>query len=537
MKEGNVNKVCRVIALIAATAMLFSGCGNKKTDTVVSQGTVTYPANGTYPVSSEDELSLWIPLTAVVSAQVSNFGDTPLAKEMEKVIGAKVTYIHPATGMEKEQFNLLLASDGMPDIISYDWYKYGGDKAIDEGYIQPLNEVIDKWAPNLKKVLSDMPEIDGMLRTDSGRYYAFPFIRENLDLCVYGGPIIRADWLKKLNMDVPETIDEWDTMLTAFKEKLGATAPLSIGGKVPFNNGMIIGAYGITTGFYVDGNQVKYGPVQPEYKEFLLKMREWYQKGLLDSNFSGTDSKILESNMLNNKSGVTYGLTGSNLGAWLMAKKSTNDTEFDLVGAPYPTLNKGDKPQFGQMDWQYSTASSWAITKSCKNVELAARYLDYGYSEEGYNLYNYGPEGVTWEMKDGVPTFTDFVWHNPDGDSATAVINRYSMGNYGGPCVQSWHLKQSIQSFPQQNEAVEAWKKTDMSKHAMPLVTLTAEEAEEKSSIFADLDTYMWEMLYSFIMGTADLSEYDNYVSRMKQLGVDRVVELQQQALDRYNAR
>lgn len=138
MKEGNVNKVCRVIALIAATAMLFSGCGNKKTDTVVSQGTVTYPANGTYPVSSEDELSLWIPLTAVVSAQVSNFGDTPLAKEMEKVIGAKVTYIHPATGMEKEQFNLLLASDGMPDIISYDWYKYGGDKAIDEGYIQPL---------------------------------------------------------------------------------------------------------------------------------------------------------------------------------------------------------------------------------------------------------------------------------------------------------------------------------------------------------------------------------------------------------------
>lgn len=480
---------------------------------------------------------MWIPLTAVVSAQVSNFGDTPLAQEMEKIIGAKVTYIHPASGMESEQFNLLLVSDDMPDIISYNWYKYGGDKAIDEGYILPLNDIMDKWAPNLKKVLNDMPEIDEMLQTDSGNYYAFPFIRENVDLCVYGGPIVRADWLKKVNMDIPKTIDDWEAMLTAFKEQLGAAAPLSIGGKVPFNNGMIIGAYNIITGLYVDGDKVKYGPVQPEYKEFLIRMHDWYQKGLIDSNFSGTDSKILESNILNNKSGATYGLTGSNIGSWLMAKKSTNDNEFDLVGVPYPVLEKGSRPQFGQMDWQYSTASSWAISKSCKNVELAARYLDFGYSEEGYLLYNYGPEGITWEMKDGVPEFTDYVWNNPDGDTPTSVINRYSMGNYGGPCVQSWHLKQTIQSYPQQNEAVDAWKETDMKNHAMPLVTLTAEEAEEKNSILNDVDTYMWEMLYSFIMGTIDISEYDTYISNMKQLGVDRMVEIQQQALDRYNSR
>lgn len=536
MKKSK-SKIFRAIALTAATAMLFTGCGNGKKNTAVSQGTVTYPADGTYPVSSEDELTLWIPLTAAVSAQVSNFGDTPLAKEMEKVIGAKVTYIHPATGMEKEQFNLLLASDDMPDIISYDWYKYGGDKAIDEGYIISLNDVIDKWAPNLKAVLEKMPDIDAMLKTDSGQYYAFPFIRENLDLCVYGGPIVRGDWLKKVGMDTPETIDDWEKMLTAFKEQCGASAPLSIGGKVPFNNGMLIGAYGITTNMYVDNGKVKYGPVQPEFKEFLTKMREWYKNGLLDSNFSGTDSKILESNILNSKSGATYGLTGSNLGSWLMAKKAAGDNNFDLVGVPYPSLNKGEKSNFGQMDWQYSTASSWAISRSCKNIELAARYLDYGYSDEGYNLYNYGPEGVTWEMKDGVPTFNDFVWHNPDGDTPVSVINRYSMGNTAGPCVQSWHLKQTIQSYPQQNEAVEKWKETDMINHAMPLVTLTAEEAEEKNSIFADVDTYMWEMLYSFIMGTADLSEYDSYIDRMKQLGVDRMVELQQQALDRYNAR
>lgn len=538
MKKRSLSKLGRIMVMALATVIIFSGCSaNNEEETAITGGSVTYPADGTYPVSSEDELTLWIPLNTLVSAQVSNFGETPLAKEMEKVIGAKVTYKHPAVGMEKEQFNLLLASDEMPDIISYNWYSYGGDKAIDEEYILPLNDILDKWAPNLKKVLSEMPQVDKMVRTDSGRYYAFPFIRENLELCVYGGPIVRADWLKKLNIDTPETIDDWETMLTAFKDELGATAPLIIGGKVPFNNGMIIGAYGMTTSLYVDDGKVKYGPVEPGYKDFLIKMNDWYKKGLLDSNFSGADGKIIESNMLNGKSGVTYGLTGSNIGTWLGAKESTNDTEFDLAGIPYPVLNQGEKAQFGQMDWQYTPSSSWAISTSCKNVELAARYLDYGYSEEGYKLYNYGIEGVTWEMKDGVPTFTDLVWKNPEGKNPTSVISLYSMGNSSGPCLQSWHLKQTIQSYPQQNEAVETWAQTDMINHAMPLVTLTSEEAEEYSNIYADVSTYTWEMLYSFIMGTASLDDYDTYLDRMNQLGVEKMVALQQQALDRLNSR
>lgn len=39
-----------------------------------------------------------------------------------------------------------------------------------------------------------------------------------------------------------------------------------------------------------------YGATQPEYKQYLDKMRDWYQKGLIDANFytnnEGTESQM-----------------------------------------------------------------------------------------------------------------------------------------------------------------------------------------------------------------------------------------------------
>ena len=45
----------------------------------------------------------------------------------------------------------------------------------------------------------------------------------------------------------------------------------------------------------------------------------------------------------------------------------------------------------------------WKKDKKCKNVELAARYLVYGFTEEGHNVYNFGVEGESynWVDKDG----------------------------------------------------------------------------------------------------------------------------------------
>ncbi len=523
-------------AALCAVSLMSGGCAKKNQTT--SGNTVEYPADGVYPMKCDDTLSMWIELNATMSTLVSNFGETEIAQQLEKETGVKIEYMHPAAGSAAEQFNLLLTSDDMPDIMAGNWYTYGGQKALDEGILVCLNDVMDKWAPNYQKVLADMPNVDSMLKTDSGKYYSFGFIREDKALGVYAGPILRADWLKKLNLEVPETIDEWETMLTAFKDQLHVESPLMVAQNAnAFTAGFLCGAYGVTDTFYLDNGKVKYGPVQDGYKEFVQRMKKWYDAGLLDKNFSGADVKILESAMLNGKTGASYQLAGGGMGTWLHTAKANGDNELDLVGAPYPVLNKGDRPQLSQMDWQYTPLHSWGITKSCKNVELATRFLDYGYSDKGYMLYNYGTEGVTYEMKDGKPVFTDFTLHNPDGKTISEILSRYAETTSSAPSLQSPEVVSITREFPQQNAAIDTWKETDMEKHAIPMINFTPEEQQELGTIVTDLQTYQAEMFYGFVMGTEDLGSWDEYLSRMDQIGASKAVEIYQKAVDRYTKR
>lgn len=529
-------KVIRFAAAVMCVALAASGCGKPAEET--SGSSITYANEGTYPVECEDTLTVWMELNSIQSSLYSNFGESEFAKELERATGIKVEYLHPAAGLAGEQFNLLMTSDNKPDIIVSNWHGYGGQKAIDEGVIYPLNEIMDKWAPNYKKVIESMPNVSKMLKTDAGNYYSFAFIREDTELGTYGGPIIRADWLKKVGMDVPETIDEWEAVLTAFKEELNVEAPLMlVNADGAFAAGMFTGAFGITDDFYLDDGVVKYGPIQPEYKDFITLMKKWYDKGLLDRNFSGADGKILQNAILNGKTGATYQLVGGGIGTWLDTKKALGDTEYDLVGAPYPVLKKGDTPKFSQMDWQYTPLKSWAISTDCKNVELAARLLDWGYSEQGYLHLNYGTEGETYEVRDGKAQFTDFALNNPDGKSFNEILARYALGSSSGPCLQSLDVVRQTRSYPQQNEAVKTWKQTDVADHKLPMINFTKEENDEISSILTDLYTYQDEMLYGFIMGTESIDDWNGYLATMEEIGASRLVEIYQAAVDRYMER
>lgn len=314
-----------------------------------------------------------------------------------------------------------------------------------------LNDVIDKYAPNLKKYLKEHPEVDKMVKTDSGNYYAFPFVRGDESLMVFQGPMLRQDYLTELGLQVPTTMDEWYSVLKAFKEKKGVEAPLTFRGLNDLNNGAFIGAYGINRSFYVDNGQVKFGPAQPAYKDFLATMRKWYAEGLLDKNIATVDIKAQDANMTSGKSGASIGAAGSGMGKWIGAVQG-KDPNYNLVAAPYPVLNKGDKPKFGQKSFAFGSEPSGmiAITGTSKNVELAARFLDYGYSEEGHNFFNFGTEGVSYKMDNGYPKYTDLIMNNPEKLSLAQAMGLYIRGNTSGPFVQDTRYLEQYYTMKQQ---------------------------------------------------------------------------------------
>lgn len=488
-----------------------------------------------YPVKTDVTLKYWMRLNGNVSQAVKSMAETPFAQELMKKTGIKIEYQHPPLGQEKESFSIMLASQDLPDIIEYAWSGFAGgpEKAITDGVILQLNDIIDQYAPNLKAYLSSNAEANKMVKTDTGKYYVFPSIRGDDYAKTYAGPIIRKDWLDDCGLPVPTTIDEWTAMLRTFKEKKNAEAALSC----YWNESFITGAYGLIGTFYIEDGKFKYGPIEPAYKDYVLLYRQWYKEGLLDKNFATLDAKTMDANILGGKTGATINLAGSGLGKWLNAMKE-KDAKYDLVGAPYPVLKKGDRCKFGHTSLTYIGDFSAAISASCKNIELAARLLDYGYSDEGSMLYNYGTENVSYTMVNGQPAYTELVTNNPEKLSAAVVLAKYARASYAGPYVQgSGYTKQTF-TMPQQKNAITTWMDTDAELHVVPPLTPTPEESSEQAKIITAVhSTFLQEKFIKFVMGEEPIENYDAFVAEMKKMGIERALELKQAQLDRYNKR
>lgn len=347
------SKLIPIVTIATMMSSLAVACSNQSAapadNSKAPQGSTSTTAPAatatTYPIKTDKTLTYWAEINGNTVGIKSALGDMPFFQEWQKKTGVPLKFSSPVVNQAKEGLNVLLASGELPDMIEYNWLDFPGgpEKAIKDGYILKLNDLIDKNAPNLKKYLKEHPDVDKMVKTDNGNYFAFPFIRGDEYLKVFQGPIVRKDWLDELGLPVPTTIDEWYTVLKAFKEKKGAAAPLSFF-SVPrpleqIYNGAFIGAFGINRLFYSDNGQIKFGPAQPEYKEFLATFRKWYAEGLIDKNIATVDSKTLDANLASNATGATIGNTGGGIGKW-MPILTAKDPKANLVAAPYPVLKK-----------------------------------------------------------------------------------------------------------------------------------------------------------------------------------------------------
>lgn len=222
-----MRKIAAAGLIIAMLGSVLAGCssgGKSGEDAAKGASPGGAAESATYPLKTDEKLSYWGEINGNLVGIKATHDEIPFFQKWQEKTGVPLEFTAPPTGQVKEAFNVMLASGDLPDMIEYNFigdFPGGPEKAIKDGYILKLNDLIDKYAPNLKKYLQEHPDIDKMVKTDSGSYYAFPFIRGDEYLRVFQGPIIRKDWLDELGLPVPETIDEWTTTLRAFKEKKG----------------------------------------------------------------------------------------------------------------------------------------------------------------------------------------------------------------------------------------------------------------------------------------------------------------------------
>lgn len=487
------------------------------------------------------KLTWYSKLNANVSTTYPNLGDTPWAQYVMEKTGIEIEFIHPTVGSEEEEFSILIASGEYPDIIENMWTSYPGgpQAAINDGVIIDLDDVMANNAPNFSKLMADHPDIDKRVKTINGSYYCFPFLRglESPNITQFSaGMILRKDVLDELGLEMPETIDEWETTLRAFK-KAGFEAPF-----VTRNEWMKdVWSPGFDNwgDFYVEDGTVKNGLIEASRKDFISKMHDWYEEGLIDRDWLVADKASNQTYFTTGKSAAVYAPFGQGLGQYtqVMNEENPEITQEDIRCTVPVTSVKGQNAKFSKMNDIYDKSGvSAAISTQCENIEAAAWLLDWMFSEEGNLCCNFGIEGVTYEMKDGKPVYTDMIMRNPDGLSVANALAAYTRASTSGVCVQDEDYIEQYYEQDNQKEALELSMKTDMGEHFFPPTSVAEEDSEQYADIMNNVKTLADEMEAQFIAGTVPMDEWDAYQEQLKKFGIEDAIAMMQTAYDNYMA-
>jgi len=179
----------------------------------------------------------------------------------------------------------------MPDVVTVGDNLLAQD-LIDSGMYQEAGPLFDKYASDTwKKAMEQDPNVWNQYSRD-GKRMGIPVLdyAYNNDYLLW----IRQDWLDKLNLEAPKTIDELEKVMDAFKNQNpdglapDKVTPLSIGFKTSMNTWMgdpswIFGAYG-TLPFQwnvAEDGKLEYGSINPGMKQGLAKLSEWLKKGYI----------------------------------------------------------------------------------------------------------------------------------------------------------------------------------------------------------------------------------------------------------------
>ncbi|MGG4147484.1 extracellular solute-binding protein [Paenibacillus algorifonticola] len=347
---------------------------------------------------------------------------TPVAQEITKKTGVNIEMV-PTTGNAEEKLNLMLASNDFPDIVLISRTDDLINKYIAAEALIPLDDLIDKYGPNIKKMYGDT--ISKSRSANGKTYYLNNWY--SLEKEPVNGIQIRKDLLIELgekeradNPATPFTSEEYYNLLKNFKEKYPTIeGKATIGATWDYSNyGTLLstfkGMFGMKT-YYNDNGTLKQDVQDPQYKAMMTYLNKLYREGLVDPEFVVNKEETWKQKTAN---GNVFSTEGSN---WqldtpnsILRKTSDGTENADRQFFSYKVVAPGvaaDKTTYGgrsSLGWD-----AIGITKSNPDPVRTIKFFDYLASEEGQYLLMWGVEGKDWEMKDSK--------HTPIGD----IVDRF----------------------------------------------------------------------------------------------------------------
>ena len=497
------------------------------------------PEEVSYPVDTDESLSLVATFPDPLFSSYPNaMADCSIYKAAEEATGIHVDFQGMSTSASNEQFNVMVASGSYPDLIGWGLnFANGDDAEVEEDVILDLTEYIAQYAPNYYNLLSTDDELLKTAVSSSGYITAFYGLTTE-DGLAKEGLAIRTDELEKLGLDKPYTIEDFENVLAAFKDD-GLKQPLMMLAPGAIQDNWLSGAFDVAAfcnsfpmsvvPTYVQDGEIKFGPLEDGFKEYITLIHDWYEKGYIHSDFVSLNSNWNSPDYANaitgGDAGIFYADQG-NLGGYIEASEIPGFA----VEATYDMHATKDSINHFAQYTKKSVGNGFKITTNCENIELACKWGDWWYSDEGSLLANYGVEGVSFDYVDGKPVLNETVTKASEGMRDALLI--YA-SNDTICCVIDPDAVTSGYSEVDK-AAPEIWNEGMDDSMVIPsTVTLSADENTRAANIYSDIETICLEAIAKFITGEKPLDEFDSFVESIRSAGIDDYLAIQQGAYDR----
>ncbi|MFC4778165.1 extracellular solute-binding protein [Paenibacillus sp. GCM10023252] len=408
-----------VIALIVTMIAACSSNNNSKENTAANNENTAN--NDTVKTNPNAKYNPPIEMTTVknVAADLKfkegeSIENNVLNRAIEEDLGIKMKYLWTTSDVNafNEKLRLMLASNQkMPDIVATDDDLVLAD-LMASGKFMDVEELFNKYAGDYwKSVMDNHPEA-WYKTTLNGKIMAIP----KLNWLNQGDTVlwIREDWMKKLNLTAPKTLDDLEAIMDAFVnqdpdgDNKKDTYGLAISLKGALNTWMangdwIGGAYGVIQGSWNKGEEGKLvnGDIRPEMKPALERLASWMKKGYLSPDAATVDEMKATELFTQEKAGIVagaYWMPGFPLPDLMKVNPKAEYKAYQVPVGPDGKAGYHTNASVG--------AGGMLISKDYDHPEAAIKYLNWFFDNyanpEPGTKYEHGlAKGYDWDEKDG----------------------------------------------------------------------------------------------------------------------------------------
>ncbi|OAS22714.1 extracellular solute-binding protein [Paenibacillus oryzisoli] len=530
MKVKTRKRMTMMLAAALAVSALTTACSNSKEEAEATKESAEVATNLTqtgFPIVKE-------PVTQKVfgckDPNHADWKDVLIFQEYEKMTNVKLQFDQLPSNAQgcDEKRNLLFAANELPDIFlranltNTDIARYGQQEKM----LIPLEGLIDKYAPNLKGIFEQYPEVKRTVTAADGHIYSLPSVR--LQSSGRSDKIwINKEWLAKLNMKAPTNVDELFTLLRAFRD----SDPNGNGKKdeIPLGLreiGMVYSAFSGSFGLEqqmgyqinIKDDKAKIWLADDRFKELLQFLNKLYSEKLLWQDFYSGDLPKWRSNLSQALIGMFF----------IQASDPFLQVENQFTGMSPIKGPHGDQT-YSATGPIAAPIGTFAISKENKNPEAAIRWVDYFYSDEGSKFFQYGVEGKTYTMKDGKPVINDSIKNDTRGFmAALGQVNLVPGGSFPGVVSDKFGNIVENDKVLEVNKFIESY----LPKTVYGAPIFDREISEQIIPIKADIDKYVKESVAKFIIGELSFDKWNEYVATLKKMKIDDLEKAYQKAYD-----